>query len=76
MNRFLFAGKARVHIKELAIREVTDFQLKLSSFTNINQRFSSPFKNTCVQELNNLEDHEPGICPKIMETLDTRLHFQ
>ena len=54
MNRFLFAGKARVHIKELANGEVTDFQLKLSSFTNIIQGFSSPCKNTCLQELNNL----------------------
>ena len=53
-NKLLFAGKVRVHIKELAIGEVTEFQLKLSSFTNIIQRFSSPFKNTCLQELNNL----------------------
>ena len=28
LNRLLFAGKARVHLKELAITEVTDFQLK------------------------------------------------
>ena len=54
MNRLLFAGKARVHLKELAISEVTDFQLKMSSLTNIIQRFGSFFKKTYLQELNNL----------------------
>ena len=54
MNRLLFAGKARVHLKELAITEVTDSRLKMGSFTNIIQRFGSFFKNTCLQELNNL----------------------
>ena len=54
MNKFLFDGKARVHLKELAISEVTDFQLKMSSFTNIIQRISPLFKNTFLKELNNL----------------------
>ena len=76
MNRLLFAGKARVHLKESVISEVTDFQFKMSSFTNIIQRFGSLFKNTCLQELNSLSEHKPGVCPKLMETLDTSLLFQ
>ena len=74
MSKFLFDGKS--HLKELAISEVTDFQLNISSITNIIQRFSSLFKNTCLQELNNLQKLKPGICPKLMETLDTSLPFQ
>ena len=51
----MFVVKARLHLKELAISAVTDFYLKMSSFTNIIQRFRSLFKNTCLQELNNLK---------------------
>ena len=54
MNRLLFAGKARVHLKDLVVSKVTEFQLKISSFTNVIQRFGSIFKKTCLEELNNL----------------------
>ena len=74
MSKFLFDGK--FHLKELAISEVTDFQLNISSITNIIQRFSLLFKNTCLKELNNLQKLKPGICPKLMETLDTSLPLQ
>ena len=53
-NRLLFDRKARLHLKELVISEVTNFQQKMSSFANIILMFCSLFKNTCSQELNNL----------------------
>ena len=76
MNRLLFDRKARVHLKEIVINEVTDFQLKMGSFTNIIQRFCSLLKNICSHELNNLLEHEPLVRPKLMLILDTSLLFQ